>query len=110
MHLKILKSTLGVNAYRKSRMSSSIYIAPCFRATSKQKDVKTKRQYAVVRSSFCFDVSGSAKQRNFSSVVLKMNNDQEESVSSAVYRYDTSINAAFFENFSDYREGYIILL
>ena len=45
----------------------------------------------------CFDVSGYAKQRNFSSVVLKMNNDQEESVSSAVYKYDISTNAAFFE-------------
>ena len=54
----------------------------------------------------CFDVSGRAKQRNFSSVVLKINNDQEESVSSAVYKYDTSTNAAFFENFLDYREGY----
>ena len=40
------------------------------------------------------------------SAVLKMNNDQEESVSSAVYKYDTSINAAFSENFPDYREGY----
>ena len=47
-----------------------------------------------------------AKQCNFSSVMLKMNNDQEESVSSAVYKYDTSTNAAFFENFPDYREGY----
>ena len=44
--------------------------------------------------------------RNFSSVVLKMNNDQERSVSSAVYRNDTSTNAAFFQNFPDYREGY----
>ena len=51
-------------------------------------------------------MSGRAKQRNFSSVVLKMNNDQEESVSSAVYKYDTSTIAAFFENFPDYREGY----
>ena len=42
-------------------------------------------RYTVVRSSSCFGVSGHAKQRNFSSVVLKMNNDQEESVSSAVY-------------------------
>ena len=33
-------------------------------------------------------------------------NDQEESVSSAVYKYDTSTNAAFFENFPDYPEGY----
>ena len=39
---------------------------------------------------------GHAMQRNFSSVVLKTNNDQEESVSSAVYKYDTSTNAAFF--------------
>ena len=30
-----------------------------------------------------------------------MNNDQEESVSSAVYKYDTSTNAAFFENLPD---------
>ena len=37
---------------------------------------------------------------------LKMNNDQEESVSSAVYKYDTSTDTAFFENFPDYREGY----
>ena len=65
------------------------------------------RQYTVVRSSFCFDVSGHAKQCNFLSVVLKINNDQEESVSSAVYKYDTSTNAAFFENFpDDYREVY----
>ena len=35
-----------------------------------------------------------------------MNNDQEESVSSAVYKYDTGINGAFLENFPDYREGY----
>ena len=54
----------------------------------------------------CFDVSGHEKQRNLSSVVLKMNNYQEESVSSAVYKYDTSTNAAFLENFPDYREGY----
>ena len=47
-----------------------------------------------------------AKQRKFSSVVLKMNNDQEESVSSAVYKFDTSTNAAFFENFPNYCEGY----
>ena len=52
------------------------------------------RYVTVVRSSFCFDVSGHAKQRNFLSVVLKMNNDQEELVSSAVYKYDTSTNAA----------------
>ena len=36
-------------------------------------------------------------QRNFSSVVLKMNNDQEESVSSAVYKYDTSTIVAFLK-------------
>ena len=54
---------------------------------SKQKDDRT--------SVYC---SGHAKQRNFSSVVLRMNNDQEESVSSAVYKHDTSTNAAFFEN------------
>ena len=35
-----------------------------------------------------------------------MNNDQEESMSSAVYKYYTSTNAAFCENFPDYREGY----
>ena len=56
------------------------YCMPCLRATS--------------------------KQRNFSSVVLKMNNDQEESVSSTVYKYDTRTNAAFFEKFPDYREVY----
>ena len=44
---------------------------------------------------------GHAKPREFSSVVLKMNNDQEESVSSAVYKYDTSTNAAFFKNLPD---------
>ena len=55
---------------------------------------------------FLSEVSGHAKQCNFSSVVLKMNNDQEESVSSAVYKYETSTSAAFFENFPDYREGY----
>ena len=47
-----------------------------------------------------------AKQRNFLSVVLKMNNDQEELVSSAVYKYGPSTNAAFFESFPDYRERY----
>ena len=80
----------------------------CLRATSKQIDDRTTVYCrTVVRSSFCFDVSGYARQRNFSSVmVLKMNNDQEESVSSAVYKYDTSTNAAFFEKFPDYCEGY----
>ena len=78
---------------------------PCLRATSKQIE-SNKDDRTTVRSSFCFEVSGHAKQRNFSSVVLKMNNDQEESVSSAVYKYDTSTNAAFFANFPDYREGY----
>ena len=47
------------------------YCMSCLRATSKQRD----------------DLSY-AKHRNFSSVVLKMNNDQEESMSSAVYKYD----------------------
>ena len=37
-----------------------------------------------------------AKQRNFSSVVLKMDNDQKESVSSAVYKYDANTNSVFF--------------
>ena len=81
------------------------YCMPCLRVTSKQK----RRSYNSILSYdlfFCFDESGHAKQRNFSSVVLKMNNDQEESVSSAVYKYDTSTNTAFFENFPDYREGY----
>ena len=82
------------------------YCMPCLRATSKQKDDRTI-VYCRVRSSFCFDVSGHAKQRNFSSVVLKINNDQEKLVSSAIYKYDTSTsNAAFFENFPDYRVGY----
>ena len=48
-----------------------------------------------------FVSTGHARQHNFSSVVWKMNNDQEESVSSAVYKYDTSTNAAFFENLPD---------
>ena len=47
-----------------------------------------------------------SKQRNFSSVVLKMNNDEEISVSNAVYKYDTNTNAGFFENFPNYREVY----
>ena len=73
------------------------YCMPCLRA---------RRYTDDIRSSFCFDVSGHAKQHIFSSVVLKMDNDQEESVSSAVYKYDTSTNAAFFKNYPDYREGY----
>ena len=69
------------------------YCMPYLRATSKQKDDRT----TVVQSSFCFDVSGHAKQRNFLPVVLKMNNDQEKSMSSAVYKYDTSTKALFFK-------------
>ena len=45
----------------------------------------------------CLRVSGHAKQRNFSSVVLKINNDQEESVSSVLSKYDTSTNAPFLK-------------
>ena len=62
------------------------------------------RQYTIVRLSF--DVSGHARPRNFSSVMLKMNNDQEKSVSSAIYKYDTSTYTVFFLNSPDYREGY----
>ena len=61
-------------------------------------ETKTYRTTVYCRTIvfFCVDASGYAKQRNFSSVVLKINNDQEESVSSAVYKYDTSTNVAFF--------------
>ena len=65
------------------------YCIPCLRAESKQKDDRTIVYYRG-RSSFCVDVSGHAKQRNFSSVMLKINKDKEESVSSTVYKYDTS--------------------
>ena len=76
-----------------------LYILPLASALRRHKKKIVRRYlHRTVRSSFCFDVSGHAKQCNFSSVVLKMNNDQEESVSTVVHKYDTSTNAAFFLN------------
>ena len=63
---------------------------PCLRATSKQKDDRTTVYCRTTRKAAQIVVSGvkneHAKQDNFSSVVLKINNNQEESVSSAVYQ------------------------
>ena len=61
------------------------YCMPCLRATSKQKDDRT-----IV---FLFRRVRTGKAAQF--------------FVSAVYKYDTSINAAFVENFPDYRERYL---
>ena len=77
-----------------------LYISPLASALRRNKKTIVRHRTIIVHT-FCFDVSGYATQRDFSSVVLKVNNDREQSVSSTVYKYDTSTNATFFENLPD---------